>query len=190
MAGALASGSPGAEPICILSSAPAIPVASAPVATAKAEAKAASAKAASAKAAAVPTRTSEPRNYRAVIAARALLETACSLRSFDTWRTALLGDERGALESRAQCRRLVATMAQYEKELTQRLLKEGAVFRLQADGRDRHRIVVGARHSEGLPLSRGASGVAGGVGPTWPLDCRADHRHAGIPSADGLRRQG
>ena len=66
-------------------------------------------------AAAVPT---ELTNARAVIAARALLETHGSFRSFDTLRDAFVGDEREALESRAGCISLVATMAQCEKELT------------------------------------------------------------------------
>ena len=36
-----------------------------------------------------------------------------------------------------QCRRLVSTMALHEKLVTQKILKEGVVFRLSADGLDR-----------------------------------------------------
>ena len=77
------------------------------------------------------------RSGRAVIATRALLETSSSFRSFDVWRNALLGDERAAVGSPFQCRQLVSTMAQYEKLVTQRILKAGVVFRLSADGLDR-----------------------------------------------------
>ena len=73
----------------------------------------------------------------AVVATRALLETTSSCRSFDVWRNALLGAERAALGSSFQCRRLVSTMAFHEKRVTQRIFKEGAVFRLSADGLDR-----------------------------------------------------
>ena len=74
---------------------------------------------------------------RAVVAARALLETSSSFRSLDVWRKALLGAERAAVGSPTQCRRLVLSMAQHEKLVTQKLLREGVVFRLIADGLDR-----------------------------------------------------
>ena len=74
---------------------------------------------------------------RAVVGTRALLETSSSFRSFDVWRDALLGDERAAVGSSFQCRRLVSTMALHEKLVTQKILKEGVVFRLSADGLDR-----------------------------------------------------
>ena len=77
------------------------------------------------------------RSGRAVIATRALLETSSSFRSFDVWRSVLLGDERADVGSSFQCRQLVSTMAQYEKLVTQRIIKEGVVFRLSADGLDR-----------------------------------------------------
>ena len=81
---------------------------------------------------------------RAVVVARALIETSSSFRSFDVWRDALLGDDRGALESHKQCRKVVATMAQNEKIVTHRILKEGAVYRLAADGLDRtYQVEIG-----------------------------------------------
>jgi len=118
-------------------------VASATVAAATATV--ASATAASAKDEAASVRTLQPTTgYRAVVAARALLETAGSFHSFDVWRDALGGEERQALESHWHCKRLVTTMAHYEKELTHRVLREGAVFRLQADGLDRtYQVEIG-----------------------------------------------
>ena len=81
---------------------------------------------------------------RAVVATRALLETCSSFKSFDVWRDALLGDERAAVESSFQCRQLVSTMALHEKLVTQKLLKEGVVFRLSADGLDRtYQVEIG-----------------------------------------------
>jgi len=72
------------------------------------------------------------------------LETSGSFRSFDVLRDALVGEERQALESHWHCKRLVSTMAHYEKELTHRLLREGAVFRLQADGLERaYQVEIG-----------------------------------------------
>ena len=111
-----------------------------------ASATAASATAASAMITHATTRTSKPtEGYRAVVAVRALLETAGSFRSFDVWRDALGGAERQALESQWHCKRLVSTMAQYEKELTHRVLREGAVFRLEADGLDRiYQVEIGS----------------------------------------------
>ena len=72
--------------------------------------------------------------YRAVLAARALLETSCSFHSLDVWLGALGSEERQAFESDWHCKRLVGTMARYEKALTHSILQEGAVFRIQADG--------------------------------------------------------
>ena len=74
---------------------------------------------------------------RAVVATRALLETSSSFRCFDVWRDALLGNERAAVGSSFQCRQMVSTMALHEKLVTQKILKEGVVFRLSADGLDR-----------------------------------------------------
>jgi hypothetical protein len=68
---------------------------------------------------------------------RALLETSGSFESFDVFVAALAGEDRQALQSKWHCKRFLSTMAQYEKELTDRVLKEGAVFRLEADGLDR-----------------------------------------------------
>ena len=79
-----------------------------------------------------------------MVATRALLETTSSFRSFDKWRNALVGDERAVAGSSFQCRRLVSTMALNEKRVTQRILKQGAVFRLSADGLDRtYQVEVG-----------------------------------------------
>ena len=93
----------------------------------------------------VVARTADQRlGGRAVVATRALLETSSSFRSLDVWRDALLGDDRAALESQQQCRKVVTTMAQYEKLVTQRILKEGVVFRLAADGLDRtYQVEIG-----------------------------------------------
>ena len=74
---------------------------------------------------------------RAVVATRALLETCSSFRSFDVWRDALLGDERAAVGSSKHCRQMVSTMALHEKLVTQKIMKDGVVFRLSADGLDR-----------------------------------------------------
>jgi hypothetical protein len=81
---------------------------------------------------------------QAVLAARALLETSGSFRSLDVWINALGSEDRPALESHWRCKRWVTTMAFYEKELTRRVLREGAVFRLQADGLERtYQIEIG-----------------------------------------------
>ena len=113
--------------------------------TTSASATVASDRAASATAVAVADRTLRASDgYRALVAVRTLLETSGSFNSLDVWLDALFGDDRQALESSWHCKRLVQTMAKYEKELTQRLLREGAVFRLQADGLDRtYQIEIG-----------------------------------------------
>ena len=81
---------------------------------------------------------------RAVVAVRALLETSGSFRSLNVWFAALAGEGRQALESEWHCKRLVRTMAEYERALTHRILKEGAVFRLQADGLERtYQVEIG-----------------------------------------------
>ena len=105
----------------------------------------ASTPAASAKDKAASTKSLFPTTaHRAVVATRALLETSGSFRSFEHWRDALGGADRQALESQWHCRRLVSTMAQYEKEVTHRILREGAVFRLAADGLERtYQVEIG-----------------------------------------------
>ena len=121
-------------------------IASATVASATAaSATAASATAASEKDEAISALTPQSSTgYRAVIAARALLETSGSFHSYDVLRDALGGEDRKALESHWHCKRLVSTMAQYEKDLTHRLLRDGAVFRLQADGLGRtYQVEIG-----------------------------------------------
>ena len=82
---------------------------------------------------------------RGVVATRALLETSSSFRSFDVWREALLGDqERASVGSSSQCRRVVMSLALHERLVTQKILKEGAVFRLSADGLDRtYQVEIG-----------------------------------------------
>ena len=82
---------------------------------------------------------------RGIVAARALLETSSSFRSFDVWRDGLLGhQDRLAVGSPWQCRRLVFSMALHEKLLTQKILKEGVVFRLSADGLERtYQVEIG-----------------------------------------------
>ena len=81
---------------------------------------------------------------QAVVAARALLETHGSFRSLDVWINALGDEDRSSLESHWRCKRWITTMAFYEKELTRRVLREGAVFRLQADGLERtYQIEIG-----------------------------------------------
>ena len=81
---------------------------------------------------------------RAVIAARAMLETSSSFDSIDVWLGALTSGDREALESSWHTKRLVMAMAQYERIQTHRLLKEGAVFRLAADGQERtYQVEIG-----------------------------------------------
>ena len=78
------------------------------------------------------------RGARGVVAARALLETSSSFNSFDVWRDGLLGDQdRAAVGSSWQCRRLVESLALHERTVTQKIMKAGVVFRLSADGLDR-----------------------------------------------------
>ena len=86
----------------------------------------------------VVRKTVDESGARGVVAARALLETSSSFRSFDVWRDGLLGNQdRAAVGSSWQCRRDVLSMALHEKMVTQKLLKAGVVFRLSADGKDR-----------------------------------------------------
>jgi hypothetical protein len=87
---------------------------------------------------AVSAHTPTP-GYRALIATRALLATSNSFRSFDVWRKALVGEETEALESAWHCRRLVMTMAHFDRTVvTHAVLQEGTFFfRLQADGKGR-----------------------------------------------------
>ena len=94
---------------------------------------------------AVSIRTLQPTICdRAVVAARALLETAGSFHSYDVLLDALVGEDRQTLESHWHLKRLVSTMVVYEKELTHRLLREGAGVRLQADGFDRtYQVEIG-----------------------------------------------
>ena len=71
---------------------------------------------------------------RAVVGARALLQTACSFNSYGVLVEAMAEEERHALETPWHCKRLVETMAHYEKDLAACVLREGSVFRLSADG--------------------------------------------------------
>ena len=144
--------------------------------TMSASATVASDRAASATAVAVSDRTLRPSDgYRALVAVRALLETSGSFNSLDVWLDALVGDDRQALESSWHSKRLVQTMAQYEKELTRRLLREGAVFRLQADGLDRtYQIEIGTvlwtlpAFLKHLPLHGEQGGWLEVLGPRGP----------------------
>jgi hypothetical protein len=53
-------------------------------------------------------------------------------------------EERHAVETPWHCKRLVETMAHLEKALTARVLREGSVFRLSADGLERtYQVEVG-----------------------------------------------
>ena len=79
-----------------------------------------------------------------MIAARALLETSSSFHSIDVWLGALIPGDREVLGSTWHTRKLVSAMAQYEKIQTYRLLREGAVFRLAADGLERtYQVEIG-----------------------------------------------
>ena len=106
-----------------------------------------SAKAASNKPTAHSTVTRTPHTTtgrRAVIATRAMLETTSSFDSIDVWLGALTRGDREALESSWHTKRLVSAMAQYERIQTYRLLQEGAVFRLAADGQQRtYQVEIG-----------------------------------------------
>ena len=121
-------------------------------------------------------RTLEPTNaYRAVVATRALLETTGSFRSLDVWLGALVGEERQACESHWHCKRLVHTMACYEKEVTLRLLRDGAVFRLMADGLERtYQVEIGTvlwswpSYLKHLPAHGVAAGWLEELGPRGP----------------------
>ena len=82
--------------------------------------------------------------FDAVVAARAMLETASSFLSLDVWLGALAHGEREALGSSWHCKRLVAAMAKHERIQTHRLLKQGAVFRLSADALERtYQVEIG-----------------------------------------------
>ena len=113
---------------------------------------------------------------RGVVATRALLETSSSFRSFDLWRDGLLGDQdRLAVGSSWQCRRLVLSMALREKLLTQKILKEGVVFRLSADGLDRtYQVEIGTvlwslpKALEFLPSYARNAGWLEQLGPKGP----------------------
>ena len=147
-------------------------------AAAVSSATAASASAATAATKGEPTRIRTPQpatGSRAVVAARALLETAGSFRSLDVWLDALGGEGRQAFESDWHCRRLVSTMANYEKELTHRLLKEGAVFRILADGLERtYQVEIGTvlwslpRALEHLPAHGEQAGWLEALSPRGP----------------------
>ena len=112
---------------------------------------------------------------RAVIAARAMLETTSAFESIGVWLGALTLGDREALESSGHAMRLVGAMAQYERIQTYRLLKEGAVFRLAADGQQRtYQVEIGtvlwsfpAPHAANVPTWQ-AGGLATGVGTAWP----------------------
>ena len=82
---------------------------------------------------------------KGVVATRALLEAASSFRSFDVWRDGLLGEaERAAVGTPWLCRRFVLSLAMHERLVTHKMLKEGAVFRLSADGLDRtYQVEIG-----------------------------------------------
>ena len=93
----------------------------------------------------IATRTTQSTTgRRAVVAVRVLLETTSSFHSMDAWLAALTLGDRDALESSWHAKRLVGAMAQYERIQTYRLLQEGAVFRLAADGQQRtYQVEIG-----------------------------------------------
>ena len=113
---------------------------------------------------------------RGVVATRALLETSSSFHSFDVWRDGLLGEQdRLAVGSSWQCRRLVLPMALHEKLLTQKILKEGVVFRLSADGLDRtYQVEIGTvlwslpKALDCLPRCASNAGWLEQLGPKGP----------------------
>ena len=79
-----------------------------------------------------------------MVAVRVLLETTSSFHSMDAWLAALTLGDRDALESSWHAKRLVGAMAQYERIQTYRLLQQGAVFRLAADGQQRtYQVEIG-----------------------------------------------
>ena len=82
---------------------------------------------------------------RGVVATRALMEASSSFRGFTVWRDALLGEaERSAVGSPSLCRRFLSSLALHEKLVTHKVLKEGVVFRLSADGLDRtYQVEIG-----------------------------------------------
>ena len=126
---------------------------------------------------AVSVKTRDPTAaYRAVVAARTLLETHGSFHSYTKWRDAVASEaHRQALNSEWHCRQLVQSMARYERLLTFNLLKEGAVFRLQADGLERtYQVEIGTvlwallACLQHLPAHGEPSGWAQALGPRGP----------------------
>ena len=87
-------------------------------------------------------------DYSTFLFARTLLETRGSFREFESW-TAAASSRDSAIQVRS--RRIAAehtaTLAKYEQLATQRFLREGSVFRLQADGLKRvYQVEIGTLH--------------------------------------------
>lgn len=86
-------------------------------------------------------------------------------------------------------------MAHSEKMQTHCLLREGAVFRLEADGLDRtYQAEMGTvlwlllASLQHLPKHGQQEGWVQELRPAWTVGHRADHWNARIPSGHGLRR--
>ena len=110
------------------------------------------------------------------MAARTLLENHGSFHSYTAWRNALVHEaDRQALNSEWHIRQLARAMARYERVVTYNLLKEGAVFRLQADGLERtYQVEIGTvlwalpACLQHLPAHGEPSGWAQALGPRGP----------------------
>ena len=77
--------------------------------------------------------------------ARILLETRGSFRDFESWTAAASSGNSGIqVGSRRIASEHTATLAKYEQLATQRFLREGSIFRLQADGLKRvYQVEIG-----------------------------------------------
>ena len=84
-------------------------------------------------------------DYSTFLFARTLLETRGSFRDFESWTAAASSGNSGIqVGSRRIASEHTATLAKYEQLATQRFLREGAIFRLQADGLKRvYQVEIG-----------------------------------------------
>ena len=91
------------------------------------------------------TEAATERDYSTFLFARTLLETRGSFRDFESWTAAASSGDSGIqVRSRRIAAEHTATLAKYEQLATQRFLRDGSVFRLQADGLKRvYQVEIG-----------------------------------------------
>ena len=84
--------------------------------------------------------------YSTFLFARTLLETRGSFRDFESWTAAASSGNSGIqVGSRRIASEHSTTLAKYEQLATQRFLREGSIFRLQADGLKRvYQVEIGS----------------------------------------------